>query len=279
MKDGPVLEFTDVAFSYGGPQVLDSANIVLPAGQLISIVGPNGGGKTTLLKLALGLLHPTRGRVTVLGTTPVQARSRVGYVPQHARHDLSFPVTVLDVVLMGVRAKPGSSRALAVARQALEQVELAELGPMAYGDLSGGQRQRVLLARALACEPEMLMLDEPTANVDLSAQREIHRLLERLSETLSVIMVTHDMSFVSSTVGWTVCVNRRISVHPTQEVGLDLVCDLYGDHMRMVLHDKHVGSTSPGPHVHGPCLDPSHLHEGCAKSPDGQESGSKGGKP
>lgn len=263
MASQPAVEFRDVSFSYGGPPVLEGINLALPQGQLISIVGPNGGGKTTLLKLALGLLTPTRGTVSVLGVTPAEANNRMGYVPQHARHDLTFPVTALDVVLMGAGKKGtlGSRKASTeLALHSLDLVELRGIAAKPYGDLSGGQRQRVLLARALACQPEMLLLDEPTANVDLLAQRDIHRLMERLSEKLTVILVTHDMSFVTSTVGWTVCVNRRISVHPTKEVSVDLVCDLYGDHMRMVMHDRHVHEADDEPHAHGPCLHPDHQH-------------------
>ena len=172
MTDEAAVLLRDVTFSYGGEPVLEDVNLSVGAREAVCIVGPNGGGKTTLVKLILGLLLPQRGEVRLFGQPPRLARLRVGYMPQHVQHDPLFPVTVMDIVLMGRLGRGGLGGLLGwpgradrrAARNALEQVGMDGFGRHPFAALSGGQRQRVLIARALCCEPELLLLDEPTSN-------------------------------------------------------------------------------------------------------------------
>lgn len=238
----PIIRLDDVSFAYDRQPALEDVTISIAEKDFVSIVGPNGGGKTTLLKLILGLLTPTRGVLRVFDLPPERARRRVGYMPQYAQLDPQFPVSVLDVVLMGrlgVGPVVGPYRAAdrRVAQRVLSEVGLAEFGRRPFSTLSGGQRQRVLIARALACEPDLLLLDEPTANLDIGIQDDFYELMRHLSERFTVILVSHDVAFVSKFVRTIVCVNRTVSVHCASELAGDAVLALYGRDVRMVHHD------------------------------------------
>jgi len=232
--------------------VLQNVNLSILTGQKVCMVGPNGGGKTTLVKLILGLLHPTRGQVRVLGGQPTVERKRIGYAPQHAAFDPKFPVSVTDVVLMG---RIGQTSVLGpyrhsdrlAAGEALKAVGLADLARRAFSDLSGGQRQRVLIARALASGPELLLLDEPTANLDIGVEADFHQLLEQLSKKLTLVMVSHDVGFVSQLVDKVVCVHGSVAVHPTAELTGALMHDLYGHDVILVRHDHNCQDHSGDP--------------------------------
>jgi len=242
----PLIEIEGVWFSYDGEVVLEDVNLTIGERDFVSVVGPNGGGKTTLLRLILGLLKPDRGRIRVFGLPPVEARGRIGYMPQYARFDPRFPVTVLDVVLMG-RHSAGrifgrfTRRDREIAREVLDQVGLADLADRPFSALSGGQRQRVLIARALACRPDLLLLDEPTANLDVVVEGQLYDLLSEISRHLTVILVSHELGFVSRFVKRVVCVAREVVVHPTSEITAEILNDLFGADMRMVRHDMHYG--------------------------------------
>jgi len=242
MSDSPAIEIQDLWYSYTGPPVLREVTLRIERRELVCVVGPNGGGKTTLVKLMLALLRPDRGTIRILGRSPENARARVGYMPQHARFDPRFPVSVMDVVLMG-RLSPASAlgphrRAdKQAAADALGEVGLADLRNRSFNELSGGQRQRVLIARSLVSDPELLLLDEPTANLDVAVEREFHELLRRLAERLTVVLVSHDVGFVSEVVGKVVCVNGTVAVHPTASLTGDLMRDLYGLDVRLIRHD------------------------------------------
>jgi zinc transport system ATP-binding protein len=239
----PIVTVENLSFGYGGLPVLEEATFSVAEHDLVCLVGPNGGGKTTLLKLILGLLKPAAGQVRVFGLPPERARARVGYVPQRPQHDLSFPVTVIDVVLMG---RLGSSRGWGphsradreAAMRALQDVGLAELAAKSFAAISAGQRQRVLIARALASEADLLILDEPTANVDALVEQEIYALLRRISRRATVVFVSHDLHFVTSYVERAICVNRRVAVHPVREITGELIGQLYGPAWRIVRHDQ-----------------------------------------
>lgn len=242
----PALEAERLCFRYDGLPVLEDVNLTIEPLDFAGVVGPNGGGKTTLLKLALGLLQPTSGSIRLLGDLPEVTRQRVGYVPQGFQFDARFPVTVREVVLMGRlggRPQLGPFRRpeRRAADRALERVGLGGLGGRPFAELSGGQRQRVLVARALATEPEMLMLDEPTANVDPAVEREIYDLLRDLNESMTIILVCHDLSFVSKLVKRVVCVRCRVTIHPTfdiSEVTGETLERMFGSDVRLVQHDN-----------------------------------------
>lgn len=240
------VEASDVAFSYNGHTILENTTFEIEERDFATIVGPNGGGKTTLVKLILGLVQPTRGTIRVFGAQPSEARRRVGYMPQNPVVDPNFPALVMDVVLMGrlgKRSGPGpySHRDRDAALEALREVELCDLRGQRFSDLSGGQRQRVLIARALSSQPDMLLLDEPTANLDVHMERELHELLHRLNERLTVVLVSHDLGFVSQFAKTVLCVKGTVMSHPTCEVSSEAIREMYGEEVRIVRHDHDAG--------------------------------------
>jgi len=242
MEREAVVSFRDVDFSYNSVPVLEDVSFTIYDRSFISIVGPNAGGKTTLLKLMLGLLEPSRGTIEILMLPPDRACALIGYMPQHVQFDPHFPVTVLDVVLMGrlgngTRFGPYRRKDRAICLEALKKLEMYDAWKHPFGALSGGQRQRVLIARALATEPKLLLLDEPTSNVEMAVETELFGLLNALSKTITVIVVSHDLGFVSQYVQRVVCVNRRVAVHPTAAITGEMISDLYGAAVRMVQHD------------------------------------------
>jgi len=244
VSDDCVIKIENLTFSYNSKPVLKDVNLCISRNEFIWIVGPNGGGKTTLIKLILGLLQPREGSIKVLGKSPVASRRRIGYMPQHIHLDKNFPVTVLDVALMGRITggfKPGwfSFKDKKAALEALEMVSLREQIHMPMAELSGGQQRRLLIARALAGKTELLLLDEPTANLDRKVEKELFDLLRLLNKQLTIVMVSHDPAFVSDFVEQVVCVNRTVAVHPTTVMGREFIDELYGTKMRLVRHDKH----------------------------------------
>jgi zinc transport system ATP-binding protein len=242
-ENEPAIDIRGVSFRFDdGPLVLEDVNLTVDPLDLAIIIGPNGGGKTTLVKLLLGLLQPNTGSVRVLGRDPQRVRRQIGYMPQHAHTDPMFPISVLEVVMMGrlnsVRAfGPPNRRDRQLARQALAAVNASDLASRHFADLSGGQRQRVLLARALACEPQLLLLDEPEAGLDLRVENDFHQLLRGLSKRMTIILVSHDLGFVSKFVKTVICVNRTVDVHPTHTLNGNRINEIYGGEVRMVRHD------------------------------------------
>ena len=242
----PAVSLDGVSFAYDAVPVVEDVTVTIDQGESICIVGPNGGGKTTLVKLILGLLTPDKGTVRVFGQSPRQARLRVGYMPQYAQHDLQFPATVMDIVLMGCLGKPGlaglfgwhGAESRRDALDALDRVGMADFGRRKHAALSGGQRQRVLIARALASNPELLLLDEPTANVDTAGEDQLLEVLRGLQRELTIVMVSHDLGFVAGLVRKVICVNRRVVVHPTSRITGEVIRDLYERDMRLIHHDE-----------------------------------------
>jgi zinc transport system ATP-binding protein len=245
MTDRVAIRFDGVTFSYGAAPVLERVSFAISEGEFAAIIGPNGGGKTTMLKLMLGLLDTQTGFVQIFGLKPATARRTIGYMPQQPRLDPLFPVTVADVVLLarlvgGWKLGIYRKRDREAAEAALEAVGLADHRDRPFSALSSGQRQSVLIARALASEPELLLLDEPTSNLDPSVQDELYELLHRLNEKLTVVVVSHDVGFVSKYVQKVVCVNRTAVLHPVSAVEGEMVSMLYGGmEMRIVDHGHH----------------------------------------
>ncbi len=216
----PAIELSGVSVGYDAHcPVLQGVDMRVERGAFVTIVGPNGGGKTTLFRLMLGLIRPTKGTVRVLGEDPARARERIGYVPQHFSCDPLFPVRVEDVVRMGCLggARRTRQQARERAAEALHAVGLDGLGPRWFNSLSGGQRQRVLIARGLVTDPEILLLDEPTSNVDATAEDAIARVLGGLRGRMTILLVTHTAAVASRFLDTIYCVNRSVHAHPATD--------------------------------------------------------------
>ena len=247
-----VLRFSQVGFSYGNLAVLAGVNFHIHEGEFIAMVGPNGSGKTTLLKLLLGLEQPDSGSILLLGETPRHARNQIGYVPQHVTYDPTFPITVREVVGMGMVLATSHRKTKGVHEatlQALSQVDLSDLADRPYSELSGGQRRRVLVARALVSKPRMLILDEPTANMDSESETRLFKTLGELKGKTTILIVTHDMSMVSSLTDRVFCigghhisgVGRTVVQHVLEPVS-NTPEDIYGGKVMRVLHDIEIPS-------------------------------------
>ena len=221
--DREVIRIEDLWVQYDGQPVLEGIDLSVREHDFIGIIGPNGGGKTTLLKVLLGLIDPIRGRAIILGRPPREARRFVGYVPQHIEFDHAFPITVWEVALMGRLGKRGLLRRYTeddrrAVEEALRQVGMLEHKDRRIGQLSGGERQRVYVARALASDPEILLLDEPTASVDTPVIGSIYEVLKDLNRRVTIILVSHDIGIVSSYVKTIACLNRRLIYHQSKEI-------------------------------------------------------------
>ncbi len=241
MSEIPAVSLQGVSFSYGDKPVLEDITLEIADREFLAVVGPNGGGKTTLLKLILGLEKPDRGEIRVLGQAPDKVRSAVGYVPQYTALPKDFPISVEDVVLLGALTAwslgpRAPRRDLAAAEQALRAVEMFDLRRRRLEDLSGGQRQRALVARALIGAPRLLLLDEPTASVDSRVEQDIFDLLQRLNQETTIVLVTHDLGFVSPYVSRVACLNRELVCHQTGEITEEIIRKMYGSSVKVIKH-------------------------------------------
>ena len=245
----PVIDIQGLNFSYGSVSTLSGIDLQVSEGEFLGIVGPNAGGKSTLLKLMLGLLQPQSGQLRVLDRSPRAASRLLGYVQQHPSFPRDFPITVEQVVQLGRMGIHRNSRlldALRLARMsspdreavrgALEEVEAVDIAKRQIGSLSGGQLQRVLLARALVGEPRILILDEPTANIDQRLEGEIFDLLKALNTRMTILVVSHDIAFISGYVSRVACLNRTLVCHRTDAIDGALIQRLYGEPMRLIAH-------------------------------------------
>ena len=237
----PAVSVQGVSFSYDGPPILDNVNLEIERGEFLGLVGPNGGGKSTLLKILLGLLKPDKGRVALFGQPVQQGRAAVGYVPQHVQLDRHFPVNVLQTVLLGRLGKHSrwlgfDAREKDLAWAAMRETGVTDLHDRALHTLSGGQFQRVLIARALVGEPDMLLLDEPTSNIDLRREEDIFDVLKRLNQTITIVVVSHDIGFISQYVNRVACLNRTLVCHETAAISGKTIEQLYGAPVHMIQH-------------------------------------------
>ena len=227
-----IVNINDLSFTYNGEPVLQDVNFSVRKRDFIAIIGPNGGGKTTLLKLILGLLKPDTGSIRVDGQAPQKASACIGYVPQNVHMNSRFPITALDVVLMGKlepmkrwKRQPAANRREALA--ALDRIGMADHAHRRIGELSGGQRQRVFIARALVSRPKLLLLDEPTASIDTKGQAEFYNLLKTLNQDLTILVVSHDLLVVSRFIKSVACVNKGLHYHDQAEITGDMLETMY----------------------------------------------------
>ncbi|MFC1935464.1 metal ABC transporter ATP-binding protein [Chloroflexota bacterium] len=241
MAHQEVAKLEDVWVHYDGAPVLEGVTLSVQQGDFLGIIGPNGGGKTTLLKVILGLIAPSRGTVSVLGKLPKGSRKSTGYVPQHNLFDRDFPTSVWDVVLMGRYARAGLLRRYSredrrMTRRALQTVGMLDYKDHQIGKLSGGEQQRVLMARALVSEPVLLLLDEPTAGIDLTMQTEFYELLENMKQRMAIVLVSHDIGAISTYVDKIACLNRQLYYHGSKEIGPEILEATYKCPVQMIAH-------------------------------------------
>lgn len=227
-----LIQFNCVDFSYKETPILKNISFSIFPGEFIHIIGPNGGGKTTLLKLLMGFVNPNSGTIKIKGKTPKKMLHKIAYVPQLFAFDKLFPISVFEVVISGRLSKLSflgqySKSDKEAAIKALEQVGMLEFKDHPIGELSGGQIQRVLIARALAAEPQILLLDEPTSCIDLSAQLEIEKILKKLKRQLTIIMVTHDLDHIGKGSDRVFCIHGKFSELRPDEVCQHFSMGLY----------------------------------------------------
>lgn len=233
------IRIENVNFKYKNDLVLENAHFHIEKGSFICFVGPNGGGKSTLAKLILGLLKPTKGYITIFGESPLKARGDVGYVPQYSNFDLDFPINVMDVVLMGRLTKGRlfyNKEDKEATLKALKSVELEGYEKRHFSELSGGQRQRVLIARAVVSNPKVLILDEPTSNIDTATENRLYELLFKLNKEMTIILISHDLTFVSENVQKVICVNKEVKIHPTGNIDINSMDSIFGRPVKVVKH-------------------------------------------
>ena len=222
-----LIDISNLNFSYASQNVLQNISLTIYENDFIGIIGPNGGGKTTFLKLLLNFLKPSSGWVKISSTI-----SRLSYVPQNNKYDPNFPISALEVTLSGLLHKLSWSgrfqkHEYQAAHKALDQVGLADLANRPYGELSGGQAKRVLIARALIDCPKILILDEPTAGVDKSAETEIYQLLTDLKGKMTILMVTHDLFAATKLVDKLLCIQKTASFIDKKNVCNHFALGLY----------------------------------------------------
>ena len=226
---------------YETTPVLEDITLSVKEQDFLGLIGPNGGGKTTLLKVLLGLIRPTQGKVEILGFPVAQGRKYLGYVPQLLEFDRNFPIRVRDVVQMGRLGKrrllqPYTSQDAKIVRQSLERVGMLALSDRKISELSGGERQRVYLARALASEPQILLLDEPTANIDAKGKTSIYELLKELNQSLTIILISHDLGAISSYVKTVGCLNRHLFYHNDKLITPEMIEQTYQCPVDLIAH-------------------------------------------
>jgi zinc transport system ATP-binding protein len=223
------IQIKDLTFSYSKDIVLDNINMEVEHKDFLAIIGPNGGGKSTLLKLILGVNKLTKGTIKVLEEKPALNLSNIGYVPQNTNINTNFPIKVIDVVLMGhIKDEKNTiplrwwekifnigyaKSEIACAMGALAQVGMEEFANNKIGSLSGGQRQRIMIARSLCTHPKILLLDEPTASIDVQGQKQIYELLKRLNETITIVVVSHDISVILNYASKVAHINKTLTFH------------------------------------------------------------------
>ncbi len=242
-----VVDITNLTVVLGGREILSDINLALDEGKFLGIVGPNGGGKTTFLRVILGLVRPSAGGVLVMGEAPKEMvrRGVFGYLPQHLNVDHDFPATARDVVLMGLAGRAGlfsrpSGKDVRKAEEMLGTMGMAGYEQHPFGSLSGGQQQRVSIGRALISDPKLLILDEPSTGIDVVGQEDFYHLLKGIQKRLdlSIIMVSHDIGVVSTYVDEIACLNRILHYHgnPLGAFNDEVLRELYGKSIEILMH-------------------------------------------
>lgn len=255
-NDTPIIALEDVWVGYNNHSILEQIYLHIPAREIVSIVGPNGSGKTTLLKVIMGFKEIYQGQVRVFGRNPreIQQSGRIGYLPQVSTYDAKFPISVWDVVALSRHSKKKfwkglSTRDKELIRSSLVKIDMYPQRNHHFGSLSGGQKQRVLIARALALEPELLILDEPSTGLDSVAQDSFYQLLKQLRDEqgLTILMVSHDIGSVSAVVDKIACIKKKIHFHgkPSECQPNEDLAQIFGNNVYFLQHDEHCETCHP----------------------------------
>jgi len=229
----PAIEIRNLSFAYEKTPVLSNVNFSVDAGDFLAIIGPNGGGKSTLMKLIVGLLKPSEGDVRVFGEKVPSKKVSIGYVPQNTNRNLEFPITVAETVSTGLPLYKSNPQKV---KETLETVKMESFAGRRLGELSGGERQRVLIARALAADPQILFLDEPSSNIDAQGQEDLYGLLAELNAKMTIVIVSHDLMVLSNHVKSVACVNRTVHFHSGSKITPEMVQSMYGCEVDLIAH-------------------------------------------
>lgn len=234
------IEVKNLFFQYEDLPVLEDINFEVEEKDFVGIIGPNGGGKTTLIKILVGLLKPQQGIVNIFGKPVSSMNHLIGYVPQSFNFDSSFPISVIDVTMMGrlnqSKNLMDSKEDRQIAEECLRKVDMLELKDKLIGNLSGGQKQRVLIARALTVKPKILILDEPTASIDSKAGLNFYELLHKLNEEMTIIMISHDIGVISQYVEKIACLNKKLVFHDSKEISREMLEQTYQCPVDLIAH-------------------------------------------
>lgn len=251
------IEVKNLSFAYGKSKILENVNLEIEENDFVAIIGPNGGGKSTLMKLIVGLLNPAEGEVKLFGESVPTKKIAVGYVPQNTNRNVEFPITVGECVSLGkIGLKPKSPEVA----ESLARVHLEGFLDRRLGELSGGERQRVLIARSLVCNPRILFLDEPSNNIDAAGQENLYNMLADFSEKMTIVVVTHDLMALSHKVKSIVCVNRSVHYHEGSGLTPQMITDTYGCDVDLIAHGIPHRVLGSHDHTHGGCCEHHHHH-------------------
>lgn len=234
-----IIRFKNVFFSYGQNLVLEDINFSVAENEFVVLMGPNGGGKSTMLKIILGLIKPDKGKIIVFDKEPPSNKQKIGYLAQYSHFDISFPISVFDLVVMGRYSYVGryyNKEDRKAAMEALQKLNMGSFYKRHISQLSGGQLQRALIARAIVKKPRILLLDEPMSSVDPEAQKSIYDILSRLNRDMAIILITHDTSVVSSKIGSIACLNRNLYYHGPSEGSLGKLAMAYKCPVEVLSH-------------------------------------------
>jgi zinc transport system ATP-binding protein len=242
MDRSVIVDIKNVSFSYDTIPVLQDINMQLYDDDFLAIIGPNGGGKTSILKLILGLIKPKKGTITVFGKSPQESRKNIGYLPQNFSSNFDFPITVFEVVLMGRLGIRGIGRRYTEEDkekciEALQKVGMDQFRNREIGKLSGGQIQRVFIARALATNPQLLLLDEPVSSIDIQWEQAFFELIHTLNSECAIVLVTHDISVISTYIDKIACLNRRLFYHGSKKEGIRKIAEMYESPVHLISHE------------------------------------------
>jgi zinc transport system ATP-binding protein len=234
-----IIKFENIYFSYGNNPVLKNINFSVRNNEYVALMGPNGGGKSTMLKIMLGLIKPDSGIIKIFDKDPIIQRQKIGYLAQYSSFDFSFPFSVFDLVLMGryrINHRHYNKGDKEEVFEALRKTQMDSFYKRHIKSLSGGQLQRVLIARAIVKNPEILLLDEPMSGVDPKAQKSIYDILIKLNKDMAIILITHDTSVVSSDIGSVACLNRSLFYHGKAEGSLGKLAEAYNCPVEIISH-------------------------------------------